>query len=157
MLNLKLQFGLECLIAISSYPLFFAWIFDIICFKIRLSSVYISKISQCELRQTNCANWKYFCHSQRLVNLKRYFNENNPMQSIIFNLLWEKKVKHYERHNGLGELSAFTNDLYNLQQAKQTNSKFSPNNLSLSPNCFIFKLFPSISKFVSCVKHQRVI
>ena len=34
MLNLKLQFGLECLIAISSYPLSFAWIFDIICFNV---------------------------------------------------------------------------------------------------------------------------
>ena len=144
MLNLKLQFGLECLIAISSYPLSFAWIFDIICFNIdyhlstnpKYHSVNWNKpivpTGSTFVIVNDLSIWKDIL--MKIIQWNQF--------SLISYLIRAEKRLHYQRHNGLWELSGFTNDLYNLQQAKQTNSKFSPNNLKFVTKLFYLQAVP---------------
>ena len=151
MLNLELQFGLECLVAISSYPLSFAWIFDIICSNIyhhlstypRYHSVNWDKpivpTGSTFVIVNDLSIWKDIL--MKLIQCNQ--------SSLIFYLIRAEKRLNITK--GTMDLENWallqTAFIASLQQAKQTNSKFSPNNLILSPNCFIFKLFPSISKF----------
>ena len=148
MLNLELEFGLECLVAISSYPLSFAWIFDIICFNI---DYHLSTYPK--YHNYHSVNW-----DKPIVPTGSTFVIVNDLSiwkdilmkiiqcnqsSLIFYLIRaEKKVKHYQRRNVIWELSAFTNGLYNLQQTKQTNFEFSPNNLKSVTKLFYLQAVP---------------
>ena len=145
MLNLKLQFGLECLIAISSYPLSFAWIFDIICFNIDYHLSTNPKYHSVNWNKPIVPTGSTFVIVNDLSIWKDILMKiiQCNQSSLIFYLIRaEKKVKHYQRHNGPWDLSAFTNGLYNPQQAKQTNSKFSPNNLKFVTKLFYLQAVP---------------